>query len=235
MNQSFQIDGQSLTAFPIERSGYPYIYASGFATLVFALIGRTWPAILGMTITFFICFFFRDPDRVIPEKQGVVVSPADGRIVSAGIIKSTPFMEGPCMKIGIFMSLFNAHINRVPYSGVIKKISYHPGSFLPANRDAASIQNEYNAVILEFSQNKSLCFVQIAGIVARRIICRIREGDNVTRGQKFGLICFGSRVDLYLPADASMLVQVGDKVKAGTSVLGVMPLTDQNQSKKQTS
>ncbi len=153
----------------------------------------------------------------------MILSPADGRIVSSGIVENTPFLEGPCVKIGIFMSLFNAHINRVPYPGVIKKISYHPGSFLPADRDAASIQNEYNAVILEFGQNQLLCFVQIAGIIARRIICRIGEGDNVARGQKFGLICFGSRVDLYLPPGTTMQVRVGDKVKAGTSVLGVLP------------
>ena len=124
------------------------------------------------------------------------------------------------MKISIFMSIFNVHVNRIPHEGRVKKIHYFPGKFFSANLDKASTHNEHNAIFIETEGNKNICTVQIAGLIARRIICKLQKDDIVIRGQRFGLICFGSRLDVYLPPEINLKVTVGDKVKAGTSVLG---------------
>jgi len=216
----FWADPMNQTAFPVSKAGIPFIYASAFVTVVFSLIGLVFLALVGILVTFCICGFFRDPDRVTPDKHGAVISPADGRVVSTGIVEKNPFIEGPCMKIGIFMSVFNVHVNRIPYSGTIQKISYFPGKFYNAEREQASVENEHNAIILKTSKDRKICFVQVAGLIARRIICGIAEKDTVTRGQRFGLICFGSRVDVYLPPDTLLNVAKGDRVKAGASIIG---------------
>ncbi len=213
-------DPPSQVAFPVARAGYPLIFASAFTTAVFALLGLTVLALTGLAATFCICGFFRDPDRLIPNNSSAVVSPADGKIIVADKVDNSTFFEGPCMKISIFMSVFNAHVNRIPHEGNVKKISYFPGKFFSANLDKASKHNEHNAVFLETEDGKKICVVQIAGLIARRIICRVQAGDTVARGQRFGMICFGSRLDVYLPINSKLNVGVGDKVKAGTSVLG---------------
>jgi len=213
-------DRPSHTAFPVATAGYPFIFAAGFVTAVFALLELTVLALVGLVVTFFICYFFRDPDRVIPNYSGCVVSPADGKIIWAGPVDNGPFFEGSCLKISIFMSVFNVHVNRVPHDGQIKAVSYHPGKFFSADLDKASRHNEHNAVFIETDQGQSICFVQIAGLIARRIICKVQEGDEVVRGQRFGMICFGSRLDVYLPLETKLKVGIGDRVMAGTSVLG---------------
>jgi phosphatidylserine decarboxylase len=218
--QFFQAEPQNMTAYPIARAGWPFIGASAFATFVLALCGLTVFAIIGLLVTFFICYFFRDPDRMTPNESGAVISPADGRVVSTGVVEENPFIEGPCIKIGIFMNVFNVHVNRIPFTGKIKDIRYFPGQFYSADKDEASISNEHNAVILETEKNQTICFVQIAGLIARRIICFVQKEDAMTIGQRFGLICFGSRVDVYLPPDTSLSVAKGDKVKAGSTVIG---------------
>ena len=217
------VDPPSQTAFPLAKAGYAFVYAAAFATAVFALLGMKVAALTGLVTTLCICGFFRDPDRVIPTGDGVVVSPADGKVVSVGRVENSPFYEGPCTKIGIFMSVFNVHVNRVPHEGRIEKIIYHPGRFQPASRESASIQNEHNAVSLKTGSGQSVCFVQIAGLIARRIICSVQVDQNVLRGQRFGLICFGSRVDVYLPEDILVEVAAGNRVKSGTSILGRFP------------
>ena len=209
-------------AFPVASAGYPLIFAAAFVTAVLALLGLVLPALGGLIMTFFICYFFRDPDRVIPKNKGAVVSPADGKVIAAGTINDAKFFEGPCIKISIFMSVFNVHVNRIPHEGVVKKISYQPGKFFSANLDKASEYNEHNAIFIETEEGKKMCVVQIAGLIARRIICRIQKDDRLTRGQRFGMICFGSRLDVYLPADTKLNVTVGDKIKSGTSVLGYL-------------
>ena len=209
-------------AFPVASAGYPLIFAAAFVTAVLALLGLVLPALGGLIVTFFICYFFRDPDRVIPKNKGAVVSPADGKVIAAGTINDAKFFEGPCIKISIFMSVFNVHVNRIPHEGVVKKISYQPGKFFSANLDKASEYNEHNAIFIETEEGKKMCVVQIAGLIARRIICRIQKDDRLTRGQRFGMICFGSRLDVYLPADTKLNVTVGDKIKSGTSVLGYL-------------
>jgi phosphatidylserine decarboxylase len=213
-------EAPNLTAFPVASAGYPFIAAAAFATAVLALLGLTTPTLIGLVITFAICGFFRDPDRVIPNHQGALVSPADGKVIFAGRVDNSPYFEGPAMKISIFMSVFNVHVNRIPFDGLVKEISYYPGKFFSANLDKASRENEHNAVFIEMENGKSLCVVQIAGLIARRIICKIQAGDRVIRGQRFGLICFGSRLDVYLPTDIKLKVAVGDKVSAGATILG---------------
>jgi phosphatidylserine decarboxylase len=213
-------DPPSSVVFAVARAGYPFIFAAAFATAVFALLGMRVPALIGLAATFCICCFFRDPDRVIPNYPGAVVSPADGKVVFAGPVDNSRFIQGPCIKISIFMSLFNVHVNRIPHEGRVKAVDYYPGKFFSANLDKASKDNEHNAVFVETKDGKTICTVQIAGLIARRIICTIQKGEDVARGKRFGLICFGSRLDVYLPSDTRLNVEVGNTVKAGTSVLG---------------
>lgn len=196
---------------------------AAFATAVFALLGMTFPALTGLAATFFIGYFFRDPDRVVPDREGVVVSPADGKVIIVETVAKGRFCTESCLKVSIFMSIFNVHVNRIPFAGEIARVAYFPGKFFSANLDKASADNEHNAVFLKTDKGRDICFVQIAGLVARRILCHVQEGQKVNRGQRFGLICFGSRLDVYLPADTDISVRVGDRVKAGTTVLGELP------------
>jgi phosphatidylserine decarboxylase len=220
MNNYTRVEPQSQFAFPLAKAGWPFIGIAAFATAVFSLIGIAWLALPGLLATFFICYFFRNPDRVIPDQTGVIVSPADGKVIKVEDVSNSRLVEGPSKKISIFMSVFNVHINRIPYNGSITKIAYFPGKFFSANLDKASRHNEHNAVYLQSDEGAQICFVQIAGFIARRIICHLNEGDDVTRGQRFGLICFGSRLDVYLPQTAGVSVSAGDRVSAGTSVIG---------------
>jgi phosphatidylserine decarboxylase len=224
MSEFFWADRPSSTAYPVARAGFPFMFTAAFATAVFALLGWAYLAVFGLISFLFIGFFFRDPDRVIPLEKGGIVSPADGRIVFVAETENQQFYQGKCIKISIFMSIFNVHVNRVPHEGKIIKINYHPGKFFSANLDKASTENEYNALFLETETGEQICFVQIAGLIARRILCHLQKADKVQRGQRFGLICFGSRVDVYLPLGSKPLVAVGDRVKAGTSLIGEMKI-----------
>ncbi|MFO7665483.1 MAG: phosphatidylserine decarboxylase family protein [Desulfobacterales bacterium] len=208
------------SVFFIAKPGHYLIITFIFATAVFALAGITSVAIAGLVVTVFICYFFRDPDRVAPVDEGAVVSPADGRVIVAGPVDESPFFEGKSIKISIFMSVFNVHVNRIPHEGRVSKISYFPGKFFSANLDKASKENEHNAVFIETDAGKKICTVQIAGLIARRIICRLKEGDVVFRGDRFGIICFGSRLDVYLPPESKIRVKVGSRAKAGETILG---------------
>ena len=212
------------TAFPVARAGYPLIFSAAFVTLIFALLGMTILTLLGLVITFCFCGFFRDPDRVIPNQAGAIVSPADGKVIVAGNVDQTSFYEGNCKKISIFMSVFNVHVNRIPFDGSVKEERHCSGKFFAANLDKASLQNEHNAVFLETQDGHRLCVVQVAGLIARRIICKVQPGDEMVRGQRYGLICFGSRLDVYLPEDVEIKVTVGDKITAGASIIGQFPM-----------
>ncbi len=210
---------QSHSAFPIARPGYSFIFASAFVTAILAITGLKAFALLSLGITIFICYFFRDPDRVCPEVEGGVISPADGKVVFAGPVENNPYLGGACQKISVFMSVFNVHVNRIPYDGKVKAIDYFPGKFFNASLDKASTDNERNAVTVELKDGRCYTFVQIAGLIARRIICGIKVGDNVSRGTRYGMICFGSRLDIYLPEDAKINVSNGEKVMAGFTVI----------------
>jgi phosphatidylserine decarboxylase len=207
-------------ALPVAKAGHPLIFGGAFVTFVFALLGLTYLTLIGLVITLCFCAFFRDPDRVVPNQPEAIVSPADGKVIVVSDVGDTPFSKGKGKKVSIFMSVFNVHVNRIPFGGSVKKVSYHPGKFFAANLDKASLQNEHNAVYLETADARQLCVVQVAGLIARRIICKVQPGDEVLKGQRYGLICFGSRLDLYLPHEAKIEVAIGDKVKAGSSIIG---------------
>lgn len=213
-------DPPSQTAYPVAKAGFPFIFTGAFVTAIFAILGLTGLALTGLAISLFICFFFRDPDRAISNAPNVLVSPADGKVIAVEQLAETRFFDGPCKKISIFMTIFNVHVNRVPCAGTVKDVQYFPGKFFSANLDKASKDNEHNAVFLETTSGKPVCMVQIAGLIARRIVCGVQPGHAVAKGQRMGLICFGSRVDLYLPEDANVTVAVGERVKAGTSLMG---------------
>ena len=220
MTPSDWSDPPSQTAFPVARAGYPFIFASAFATAIFALLGIEFLSILGLFITGFICYFFRDPDRLVPTGEGIIVSPADGKVIKIESVDQAPHYDGACTRISVFMSIFNVHVNRTPHEGTIRRVTYYPGKFISANLDKASAHNEHNALLLESPPGKKVGVVQIAGLIARRIICSVQPGDNLKRGQRFGMICFGSRLDIYLPHGTDIQVAVGDKVQAGSSILG---------------
>lgn len=212
----------SPTAFPLARAGYPFIFTGAFVTVVFALLELRLPAVAALVVTLFIAYFFRDPDRVVPDQPGALVSPADGKVISVGQVEKSPFGQERCMRISIFMSIFNVHVNRMPHEGTVKEVRYQPGRFFAANQDRASERNEQNAVLVHTDGQRKIEVVQVAGLVARRIICGLAQGDTVVRGQRFGMICFGSRLDVYLPQDTLPKVTPGQRVKAGNSILGIL-------------
>lgn len=212
-------DPPASTPFPIAKDGFAYIGAAAFLTLVLALLHLPVLAVLALLATVAICLFFRDPDRLIPTDPGVAVAAADGKIILAEVVDENPFMPGRVLKISTFMSVANVHVNRFPVTATVEKVVYTPGDYMVASHPKASLENEHNAVYLKDENGKSLCVVQVAGLVARRIRSNVKPGDKLNRGQRFGLICFGSRVDLYLPPETEPLVKVGDVVRGGTSIV----------------
>ena len=207
-------------ALPVAREGLWLIAASAFVTVYLALLGLSLVALFFLVVTLFLGFFFRDPQREIPDGEGLAVSPADGKIVEVRMVPKSEFAPEEMLKISVFMSVFNVHVNRIPADGSVTGVAYHPGKYFSANLNKASSHNERNAVSLEIIGGRRLVVVQIAGLIARRIVCGIRQGDRLRRGDRFGIICFGSRLDVYLPPDTQPAVSVGDRVWAGTSVLG---------------
>ncbi len=202
----------------LSLEGLPFIFFTAIATLTFALLDCWFMATVLLVALFFVLNFFRDPERVIPQEQGVAVSPADGKVIKVETMRD-PMTGEDRTAVCVFMNVFNVHVNRMPVAGRIARISYFGGKFLNASFDKASTDNERNAVLVEDAEGKSWTMVQIAGLIARRIICWGEEGDSLSRGQRFGLIKFGSRVDLYLPAEYEPIVRIGDKVFAGQSIL----------------
>lgn len=208
---------------PFAREGFPFIFIGIFFTFLCLYFGLVVLTVVAGLLSLFIMYFFRDPtrDNDIPEKT--VLTPADGKVLDVRYLKddNNPLGE-PAVKVSIFMSLFNVHVNRVPISGKILEIIYHPGKFFSAPLDKASEQNENNLVALQTADGRKIVFVQIAGLIARRIVCWIKEGDHVRAGQRFGLIRFGSRLDVYLPDDTRITVKHRHKVKAGKTILGYL-------------
>jgi phosphatidylserine decarboxylase len=210
----------------LAREGYPFIaYAVGLTAL---LAFSAWklhsavlavPAFVSFLLALFVISFFRNPERTPPGDDKTVVAPADGTVIVVERVKETP-LGIEALKISIFMSVFNVHVNRAPLDGTVVDIAYVPGRFLDARDGRASSENERNGVVLETAVGVRIAFVQIAGLIARRIICYPRVGDLLVRGTRYGLIRFGSRVDVYLPVDVEPLVKLGDTTTAGETVLG---------------
>ena len=202
----------------IAREGWPFLAIAVVSSLLVSFfLGIAWALPL-WAATLFVLQFFRDPARAAPEDPQAVLSPADGRIVAVEKARD-PYLERDALKISVFMNVFNVHSNRSPVDGAVKKRWYHAGSFLNAALDKASLENERNALWLRTRAGDDVTCVQIAGLIARRILCYVGEGAELARGQRYGFIRFGSRVDLYLPPDAEPRAALGDKVYATESIL----------------
>ena len=205
---------------PIAKEGLPFVIGAVIVAVFFGVIGWMVLAFFGLVLTAFIAYFFRSPERKIPTRPNAILAPADGKIIHIGEVDEERFLKQRVMKVSIFMSLFDVHVNRAPVSGKVIQRSYRPGKFLTANHDKASVLNEQNAIIVEMENRFQVLVVQIAGLVARRIVCYPKAGDSLERGEIFGLIRFGSRVDLYLPLAVRFYVKVGQSVKGGETILG---------------
>ncbi|WP_035067153.1 phosphatidylserine decarboxylase family protein [Nitratidesulfovibrio termitidis] len=202
----------------ITPEGVPAIGLCALVTLSLAMLGCATGSFVFMLLTWFCCHFFRDPERVVPTAPGLAVSPADGKVVRVQTMPD-PFTGQPRTAVCIFMNVFSVHVNRAPVAGAVTGIAYHPGKFLNAAWDKASTDNERCAYQMTDDGGSAWTFVQIAGLIARRIVCRTDEGDTLDRGERFGMIRFGSRVDLYLPDDYSPSVNVGEQVFAGQTIV----------------
>jgi phosphatidylserine decarboxylase len=202
----------------LAREGWPFVALSvGIAIVVWALAGFWWSVPVWLAAVFVIQFF-RDPPREIPGTATTVVSPADGRIVAIENVED-PYLKRPALKVSVFMNVFNVHSNRSPVDGEIRDAWYNAGAFVNAALDKASVENERNALWLRTASGEDVTCVQVAGLIARRILCYVKPGEKLARGQRYGFIRFGSRVDVYLDRSARVKVELGQKVMASSTVL----------------
>jgi phosphatidylserine decarboxylase len=204
---------------PLAREGYPLMGGATLVTVALFVLGWTIPGGAALALTIFIVSFFRDPERTPPTEPGLIVSPADGRVIKVARMRDDRFLNGEATLVSIFMSPLNVHVNRAPATGRVLDIRYNPGKYFRAFADKASLDNEQNAVLMEDEQGRRLCVVQIAGFLARRIVCYLRAGMPIERGHRYGMIMFGSRADIYLPPAAHVRVNVGDRARGGLTVI----------------
>jgi phosphatidylserine decarboxylase len=204
----------------IVKEGYPWIFPMSFLSLLALALGWNWISGLFAFLTLAFVGFFRDPERVPPTGEDLVVSPADGRVVGIKEVEKGRLLEEPGTQVSIFLSPLDVHVNRAPIKGWVEEVQYQPGRFFAAFRDKASNENEQNAMRIVDSTRRSLSIVQIAGVLARRIICYVKKGEVLERGQRLGLIMFGSRVDLFLPRGSQVEVVEGQRVRGGETIIG---------------
>ncbi|HSS45996.1 MAG TPA: phosphatidylserine decarboxylase [Burkholderiales bacterium] len=207
----------------IAREGWPFLAVAVIASLVVTFIAPWYCSLPLWLLSLFILQFFRDPPREIPGDGRTVVSPADGRIVAVERAQD-PYLRRDALKVSVFMNAFNVHSNRSPVDGMVEKDWYHPGKFLNAALSKASGENERKALWIKTVNGFDVVCVQVAGLIARRILCYARSGDRLARGQRYGFIRFGSRVDVYLPQDVLVKTSIGDKVYAAESVIAELPM-----------
>ena len=207
----------------IISEGIPFIIPLGVITVIVFFAGFTWIAALLLLLTLFVIWFFRNPERTASENPLQLISPADGKVIGIEEVASEEDPDRTLLKISIFMNIFNVHVNRIPLSGEVRSIRYKPGKFLSADLDKASALNERNTVLIRTEDGREIRVVQIAGLIARRIVCWLKEGMKVTKGERFGLIRFGSRVELLIPLGTMLRVKKGDKVRAGETPIGELP------------
>ncbi len=208
---------------PIAKEGYPFIALFGFVTLVFALLGWTFFTLLLLALTLFSVYFFRNPERVTPQGDDLVVAPADGKVIFVGDVDEERFFKQRVTKVSIFMSVFDVHVNRAPCSGKVIDMYYQKGDFINASYDKASERNEQSGIFLETDAGNRILFVQIAGLIARRIVTYPVIGSLLKKGDRYGLIRFGSRVDIYFPQHSDVTITLGERTVAGETVLGTLP------------
>ena len=207
---------------PIAKEGFPFIALFAFITLVFALLDWDFLTLLLLALTLFTVYFFRNPERVTPQGDDLVVAPADGKVIFVGDVQEDRYFKDRVTKVSIFMNVFNVHVNRVPCDGKVVDMYYQKGEYLNASLDKAADCNEQAGILLEADNGKQILFVQIAGLVARRIVTYPLIGDLLKRGMRYGLIRFGSRVDIYFPKGSDVQVTLGEQTVAGETVLGTL-------------
>lgn len=205
---------------PVAREGLPFIALFAFVTLIFALLDWGLLAFVGLALTLFTVYFFRDPERYCPADEGAVIAPADGKVVFVDEVMEERFFKEEALKISIFMSVFNVHVNRAPCSGKVLDLYYNKGEFLNAALDKASLQNEQAGIFMQTETGHKVLFVQVAGLIARRIVSYPVVGDILKKANRYGLIRFGSRVDVYLPKGSETDLRLGDKTVAGETIIG---------------
>lgn len=208
---------------PIAKEGIPFVGITAGGALVAGWLGWTIPAVIAGGFTLFTAWFFRNPARVIPPGSGLVVAAGDGKVVAIEEEFEPRFMKEKSIRLSIFLNVFDVHINRVPCEGIVERVQYQAGAFLVASKPEATLKNEQNAILVRTAQGAKVVCVQVAGLIARRIVCWVSQGDRVQRGERYGLIRFGSRMDTFLPLGSTMKVSVGDRVKGGETVVGVLP------------
>jgi len=206
---------------PVAAEGWPFIIPLAIVTALLFALGWKNTGIAALVLTLFVLFFFRDPERTLPEGTGAVVSPADGKVIVIKDVFEPDYLKQEVKQISIFLSVFNVHVNRSPIAGTVEAVKYNPGKFHVASVDKASLDNEQTAMVIANGKDRILV-KQIAGLIARRIVCYAKPGDRIGAGERYGLIRFGSRVDLFLPKTAELKVRVGDRVKGARDVIGVL-------------
>jgi phosphatidylserine decarboxylase len=204
---------------PVAREGIPFILIAAFVTLVFAAQGWGILTLPALAVTLLVGHFFRDPERIVCADAADVLSPADGKVIAIDRMESAPMTGGNCIRIGIFMSVFDVHVNRIPISGVVQEVRYRKGSFVAANLPRAGIENEQNWVRILSDRGPEVVMTQVAGLIARRIVCWPRPGDRVDQGERFGMIRFGSRMDVFVPVETEISVSLGQHVYGGETIL----------------
>ena len=204
----------------IAKEGYPFILIAALLALLAFALDRQWVGLVFVFLAFAFLGFFRDPERVPPGGEGLILSPADGRVLGIKRVEKERLFEGTETRVSIFMSPLNVHVNRAPVQGMVEEVRYQKGSFFAAYREEASENNEKNALRIVDGKGRKFAVVQIAGALARRIVCYVEKGDSLELGQRFGLIMFGSRVDLFLPPGSRVDVVQGQRVRAGETVIG---------------
>ncbi len=208
---------------PFAKEGIPFIAVPAGITLLTGWLG--WPvvAVVGAIATLFSAWFFRNPARVIPQGHNLVVAPGDGKVIAVEEEFEPRYLKERSIRVTIFLNVFDVHINRMPCEGVIEDVQYQPGLFLVASKPEATLRNEQNAVMIKTHEGIKVLCVQVAGLIARRIVCWVSPWDRAIRGERYGLIRFGSRMDTFLPTGTTLRVAVGERVKGGETILGELP------------
>ena len=205
---------------PFAKEGFPFIGAAAGLTLIAGLLGWLPVAVAAAVLTLFVSWFFRNPPRVIPQGPRLVVSPGDGKVLAVEEEFEPRYLKDRAVRISIFLNVFDVHINRIPCEGIIEDVQYQPGLFLVASKPHATLKNEQNAVMIKTVEGAKVLCVQVAGLIARRIVWWVNPKDPAVRGERYGLIRFGSRMDTYVPIGTAMRIAVGDRVKGGETILG---------------
>jgi len=208
---------------PFAKEGFPFIGAAAGITLIAGWLGWTPVAAVAAVLTLFVSWFFRNPARVIPQGSRLIVAPGDGKVLAVEEEFEPRYLKDRSVRVSIFLNVFDVHINRLPCEGTIEDVQYQPGLFLVASKPSATLKNEQNAVMIKTAEGAKVLCVQVAGLIARRIVCWVNPRDRAVRGERYGLIRFGSRMDTFLPVGTAIKVSVGDRVKGGETILGELP------------